>query len=331
MNRQSKDSVMTRKLIFNLILCVLIGGCTGLKQGGGEKLLSEEEIHKALMNSKPPQQFGFNVYPTQGGIAMSGSARLHPRHKADVPFESREMPVIKMGGISSRMSMYALLDPAAAESWMSYDVAKSFRATFLGLDGRFIPYRGPVMSGQADAYAAVVSQMRIDQLFIENAPVYVRMATGSMGPAARGILKPHIGGVIGYEILKNFEYIQFNLLANKIYFSSTVPYTPDENLLIGQAAIVAIPRLGLAVDGAIDGQAVPILLDFAGNFEFARTDLNTAVTKQIGLGNVVYLNVPTILVDTVDGYPRAGNLMLRKYIVTICPRAGLVYFEQPVL
>jgi len=321
---------MTKKILYYLFLCTLMAGCTSQKQGGmEEKPLSEKQIHNALMDAKPPQQFGFNVYQTGAGIAMSGSARLHPRHMAEVPLETADMPVIKMSGISSRMKMNALLDPAAAESWLSYNTAKSFRTTFLGLDGRNIPYRGPAVMGQVPAFAAVVTQLRIDQLFIENAPVYVRMASGSLGPLSRGIQKPAINGIIGYDILMNFEYIQLNMMTRQAIFSATTAYTPDEARLTGQAAIVTIPGLGLAVDGAIAGQAVPILLDFAGNYDFARSDVNTQTTKQISLGNVVYLNVPTIYGNTVDGYPRAGLRMLGKYIVTICPRAGLVYFERP--
>jgi hypothetical protein len=60
--------------------------------------------------------------------------------------------------------------------------------------------------------------------------------------------------------------------------------------------------------------------------------MNTATmttTSMIALGEIVYVNEPTIRITSADGLPRAGADMLRKFIVTICPREGRVYFERP--
>ena len=54
-------------------------------------------------------------------------------------------------------------------------------------------------------------------------------------------------------------------------------------------------------------------------------------TDMIEVGEVVYVKEPTIRVATGDGLPRVGANMLRKYLITICPRAGVVYFERPAL
>ncbi len=294
-----------------------------------EEVLSDAEIHNALSDAKPPQQFGFSVYPTGTGIAMRGNARLHPQHMATVDLKSKSLPVIEVTGTAFRINMNALLDTASADSWMEYDTAQKFKAAFLGLDGRNIPYRGLSYIGQASGYAAAVPQMRIDQLFIESVPLFVRMAKGSLGPLARGIQDTKIEGTLGYDILQNFEYVHFDFRRGKVSFSATTPYTPSETQLVGTAKIVNMPGVGLVVAGSIDGAESPILLDFAGDYNFARSDKNTQSTRQIGLGEVVYINQPTIIDSSMDNLPRAGLVMLKKYVVTICPRSGIVYFERP--
>jgi len=41
------------------------------------------------------------------------------------------------------------------------------------------------------------------------------------------------------------------------------------------------------------------------------------------------VNVPTTVLAVQDLYPRAGRKLLAKYVVTVCPRNGVVYFERP--
>lgn len=321
---------MIKMTLSLLSVCALMAGCASTKtEPTGELILNKEQVQEALSQAKPPQQFGYNVYPTGNGIALSGKPRLHPNHLATVNFANDFFPVIELHGTAPRMQMMAMIDTAISESWLDYGTATDFRTTFLGLDGRTIPYRGKLYIGQAEAYAAIVPQLRIDQLFIEDSPVFVRMAMNSLGPLGRGIQDPKIDGVIGYEILRNFEYIRFNLAKKTIEFSATTPFTPNDTLLIGAARIVQAPNVGLAVEGGIDGEPTPVVLDFAGNYSLARDDATINLTKMINLGEVVYVNTPTIVGMTPDGLPRAGQGMLQRYVVTVCPRAGMVYFERP--
>ncbi len=322
---------MTRKIIALLAACTLISGCNSIKSDGkSEVLLNEDQIQAALANAKPPQQFGFSVYPTvNNGIAMRGSARLHPRHVASAKFISSDLPVIHMNGSAARMTMNALLDPSSTESWFDFEKAQEFKASFLGLDGRTIAYQGNSYVGNIAAYAAVIPQMRINQLFIENSPVFVRMALNSLGPLNRGIQDCKIHSLIGYDILSTFEYVQFDLDRGRVNFSATIAYTPNENRLIGEAAIVRARGIGLAVAGAVGGNKTPIILDVAGNYDFVVNNATASITPMIELGEVVYVNTPTIQSATYDGLPRAGIGMLRKYVVTVCPRKGVVYFERP--
>lgn len=323
---------MTSRSIFATTLCLLIAGCSSTKKNKNEVLLDQEQISKALAGAKPPQQYGFTVYPAEDNrIAMNGSARLHPMQMAAVDFVSDSAPVIKIEGSARRMNLNALIDTASAETWFEYSKAMDFRASFLGLDGRTISYEGGAYIGAAKAYAAVIPQIRIKQLFIEDAPVYVRMAINSLGPLNRGIQDCRVSGVIGYNTLRNFEYIQIDIGKGSIGFSATRAYTPNEDRLIGTADIVQVSGAGLAVQGGVNGNETPVLLDVAGNFNFAMNNATMNTTSMIEVGEIVYVNEPTVRITSADGLPRAGANMLRKYLITICPRSGKVYFERPSL
>ena len=305
---------MTIRLMLAGAAMLMISGCTSLNNDKTEMPLDEEQIAKALAGARPPQQFGFSVYPTaNNSIAMSGRARLHPMHMVSMDFNTSRPPIIKIEGSARRMNLKALIDPASAETWFEYSKAMEFRATFLGLDGRTISYQGGALIG-AEAYAAVIPQIRIKQLFIEDTPIFVRMAVNSLGPLNRGIQDPNIGGVLGWSTLSAFEYIQLDLDRGSVVLSSTRSYTPNEGLLIGTAPIVQAPGAGLAVQGAINGKQTPLLLDPAGSFNFAMNNATMNTTDMIEVGEVVYVKEPTIRVATGDGLPRLGANMLRKYL-----------------
>lgn len=321
---------MTRKLLSLLLVTSLLSGCKSPKGKGDEEvLLSAKDQRAILSNAKLPQQYGFEVYPTPTGIAMRGDARLHPNQMATAHFKKDAVPVITVKGRSSRMKMNALIDPSSPTSWLELGKAREFKAVFLGIQGQHLRYHGGYNTGDADAYGAVITQLRIDKLFIENVPLYVRMALNSLGPLNRGIKSPKVDGVVGYDILRNFEYVRFNLAEDTVDFSASIPYTPHEDRLMSAAGIVDLPNSGFAVQGAIFGDETPILLDFAGDYSFARSDTNIATTAQVSLGEVVYLKVPTVLLPVRNLPPRAGRKMLEQYVVTICPNRRVVYFERP--
>jgi hypothetical protein len=263
------------------------------------------------------------------GITYHGLCRLHPNHYAYKNMKRQGVPIIEMRGRAKRDKMDVLVDLSSPTSWMEFQTSRKFNAHFLGINDEVIPYRGGFNTGGVNAYAAVATQLRIDDLFIENVPFYVRMAMGSIGPLARGIRSPRIDAVLGYDNLRTFEFIQFNFQDNTILFSATDPYKPNKELLINTAKIVRLPGYGLAVEGALPGNPTPIILDPAGHFSFARGDVKVNVTSKVRLGNYAFQNVPTLVLPINNTPPRIGRKMLEPFLVTICNRQGVVYFELP--
>jgi len=308
---------------------LLLAGCASSDKGEQkDSPLPKDQQEHFLSKTKMPQQFGYSIYRVRGGIACSGEARLHPNHFASTEMLEKGIPVVKMQGKSKRSKMNVLLDPSSPNSWIEFSAAQKLDVHFLGIDDRVIPYRGSYNTGGVNAFAGVATQVRIESLFMESVPFYVRMSIGSLGPLARGIKKPQIDAIIGYDTLRTFEYVQFDLKNNTINLSATTPFTPPEGDGIHSAKIIPSLSYGLVVEGTVNDEKSPIIVDLAGDFSFVRGDIKVAVTGAIELGNLAFLDVPTLVLPLHDSPPRIGRKLLESYLVTICNKQGVVFFEK---
>jgi hypothetical protein len=282
-----------------------------------------------LAKTVPPQQFGLQIYRVgQNEIAYTGKLRLHPNHLANVEMLEDDIPLIKMTGRASREKFNALIDPSSPVSWMEFSTSRKVRAHFLGIDDLVIPYRGTYNTGGVNAYAAVVDQMHIDTLFMENIPLYVRMSIGSLGALARGVIDPRVDAVIGYDNLQAFEYIQFNFREKTLTFSADTPYEPKKSPNLFSAKILPSKHYGLVIKGGMNDQPSPIVLDLSANYHFARGDLRVTSTAAVELGDLELLDLPTLVLPFHNAPPRIGRKAFSNYLVTVCPKLGIVYFEK---
>jgi hypothetical protein len=319
---------LLRNLILTAAALAAAGCLTTRTDKPQDNPLSRTQQQAWLSRAKPPQQFGFSVYEVDGVAAYSGDARLHPNHFSSVEMLEENVPVISMRGRSARYKLNALIDPSSPVSWLEFSASQDFNAFAMGINDNLFPYRGEFNTGGVPAYAGLITQMRIDNLFIENMPFYIRLSRGWLGPLARGIREPAIDAVVGYDNLRIFEYVQFDLPANEIRFSATTPYAPLEGMEIKTARIVRAADHGLAVEGEIDGRPMPIVLDPACDYALARGDVKVTTTASLRMGEVELSDVPTLLLPVHIAPPRIGRELLAPYIITICPGRGLVYFEK---
>lgn len=320
-----KPAINTTILMLSILV---LAGCRTPSGKPADKPLSKTQQESYLARAKPPQQFGFSIYAVDDGMAYAGHGRLHPNHFTSAEMIKENIPVISMRGRSPRNTLNALVDTSSPVSWMEFSVSQEFSAHFMGINQQVIPYRGSLNTGGIRAFAGVITQMRIDNLFIENMPFYIRMSSGSLGPLARGIRKPRVDAIVGYDNLRNFEYIQFDPYNNTISFSATTPYVPSESLPCEVVRIVKATKYGLAVEGEIDGQPTPMVLDFAGDFSLARGDVKVSTTREMRIGEMEFNDVPTLVLPVHAAPPRLGRKLLTPYLVTICNKKGVVYFEK---
>ncbi len=317
-----------KHLLILILSGLALSGCLSSNKEPKDSPLPLEQQNNYLSKARPPQQFGFSIFPSKGGMAYSGSARLHPNHFVSVKMIEDGIPAIKTRGRSKRNTMNVLVDISSPISWMEFSTSQKFGTHFMGINDEVIPYRGSYNTGGVNAYAGVLTQLRIENLFMENVPFYIRMSIGSLGPLARGIREPEIDAILGYDNLRDFEYIQFDLQNNKINFSSTTPYKPHQGLSVHTAKIIKSRSYGLVVDGQIGDQPGPVVLDLAGNYDFSRGDVKVSTTKLVQVGDLSFTNAPTLVLPVHDSPPRVGRKLLAPYLITVCNKEGVVYFER---
>ncbi len=270
-----------------------------------------------------PQIYGFGIYQTPGGIEYRGGTRLHPNQAVELPMKAENplRPAVMLRG-KFGLESPLLFDFASSSSWLEFDTAQSIGAVPVGERGaELVKQPGEEIPG----CLSLVPSMRFDQLYVERPLVYVRMANGPLGTVARGIEKPELKGVLGWDMLKKFGRIQLDYPGKRMVLSTTeAGYVPNPALLIAKIPLVKYAG-ACVVRGSVDGKAGLILIDPAGDFEVA-TD-GAAAVSSVQLDAGLIFSAPAV--SSSPGGTRIGARLLQNYTVTVCPQAGTVYFEKP--
>ncbi len=286
------------------------------------KPVSWKEQSAYLAKVQDPRRFGYSIYQTPRGVEYRDGSRLHP-NQAKVFSMQAEKPLRPVVGMRGTFGVDAplLLDFCAFSSWFEFDLAKKLGAQPIS-EGKAQLVKQP--GEEFPSCPSVVSTVRLGSIFVENPLVNVRMATGPLGLLARGIEKPEIKGVIGWDLLKKFDQIQLDYAGKRVMLTTMkTAYDPDPSFLIATLPLVKYAGV-CAVRGLINGKEGLVLLDPAGDFEVA-TD-GAAVVSSIQLDADLFFTAPAIS-NSPSGI-RIGARLLQNYKVTICPQAGTVYFEK---
>ena len=279
-----------KKRIFFMLTAVLLM-TAGCKTTEPEKTtpISWEAQQAYLKKVRDPRVFGLGIYQTPSGVQIRGGGRLHPAQAEALPMLVEEpfRPVVNLHG-NFGVQWPVLLDCASCLS--------------------------------------LIPSLRLGQLFVENPLVYVRLANGPLGPAAREIEEPVLRGVVGWGGLQKLEQIQFVYSVGHVVLKTTEVYEPNPALVVAELPLVKHAGV-CAVRGTVDGQDGIILIDPAGDFEVATSSGGEISILQLG-ENLSFSN-PTVSV--LPGEVRIGARLLQNYRVTICPQADTIYFEtRPV-
>ncbi len=308
---------VVKKMIFGFFVLVLIAGCKTIEIDPETKPVSWNTQKAYLSRVRDPRVFGLSIYETPAGLQLRGGGRLHPSQAAALPMKAEEpfRPVVELAGNFKR-EWPVLLDLVSNRSWLEFGAAEKLRATPVA-ERKVELIRLP--DEEIAACLSIVSKLRLDQLHIENPLLYVRLAKGSLGPLTRGIDDLGLKGVIGWDLLKKMEQIRFLYSIGQVVLFTTEPYDPDPSLVI--AALPLVKHAGAcAVRGTVDGKETLILIDPAGDFEIA------GPASRIELA-------PNLVFSSSESAPslggvRIGARALQNYEVSICPQAGVIYFEQ---
>ncbi len=312
---------MKKNIYFCLFaMAVLVAGCKTTESE--TKRISWEEQRAYLRKLQDPRLFGLSIYDTPAGPEIRGGGRLHRSRTEAIEMlaEKPLRPLVYLTGNSDE-EWPALLDFTSPATWLGFDLARQLNAQPIGeLNAQLVTRPGD----EIPACMSTVSSLRMGQMFIEHPLVFVRMATGSLGALNRNVSDGPVKAVIGWDILKKFDRIQFLYSMNRIVLMTTTEeYEPNPERLA--ATLPLVSPLGLcAVEGRMNGQSGPVLIDPAGDFQVAAP--GTVSSLQLGEG--ISLSSP-VTVPSPDGV-RIGARFLQNYQVTVCPQAGVIHFEKPV-
>jgi hypothetical protein len=309
----------TTSLILFTSAVLLAAGCKTTET----KPVGWDEQQGYMAKVKNPQRFGYSIHQTPAGIDYRGGGRLHPNQVAALPMKAEEplRPVVMLRGKFGFASPL-LLDFTASSGWMEFDLAQTFGAQPVGEDrAQLVKTPGEEIAG----CLSVVQTLRLDQLYIENPLVYVRLANGPLGTVARGIEKPELKAVLGWDLLRMFGRIRLDYSGKKVVLSTAdAAYIPNPALLV--ATMPLVKHAGACVvRGAVDGKAGLILIDPAGDFEVATDGAEAVSAIQLDAGLI--FSAPAVAKS--PGGTRIGARLLQNYTVTVCPQAGVIYFEKP--
>jgi hypothetical protein len=281
--------------------------------------VSWREQQAYLARASDPRIFGLSIYETPAGPQIRGGGRLHPGQAEALPMllEAPFRPVVNLHG-NFGVQWPVLLDLTASVSCLEFDTARKVGARPVGEQAK--PQLVKLPGEDVASCVSLVPSLRLGQLFVENPLVYVRMANGSLGRAARGIDRPGLRGVVGWNVLEKLEQIQFLYSIGQVVLKTTDPYVPNPGLLVAELPLVEHAG-ACAVRGVVNGKRGLILLDPAGDFEVAAG----GTVSSLKLGTNLTLTNPAV--SSSPGGVRVGSRLLQNYRVTICPKAGVVYFE----
>jgi hypothetical protein len=309
----------TTALILFTSAVLLTAGCKTTET----KPVTWKEQSAYMAKVRDPQIYGFSIYQTPNGIEYHGGSRLHPNQVAGLSMKA-ESPLRPVAMLRGKLGIESplLFDFTASSSWLEFDTAQSIGAIPVGeRSAELVKLPGEEIPG----CLSIVPSMRLDQLYIERPLVYVRMANGPLGTVARGIEKPELKGVLGWDLLKKFGQIQLDYPGKRMMLLTTeTAYVPNPALLVAKIPLVKYAG-ACAVRGIVDGKAGLILIDPAGDFEVARD--GTAPVSSVQLDAGLIFSAP--VVSNSPGGTRIGARLLQNYTVTVCPQAGVVYFEKP--
>lgn len=296
---------------------------------------SQEQIKALYGKARPPQAFGLTVYSSDAGPFFAGAGRVHQGDVARCPFlGSRDStaPLVAMDG-RGELDLVALIDTTSKDNWLTAPAGAQLGITMLAGPG---PYQNVAahVYDEIGGGAGLVQKVKLEESHMENVVFYMRAASGPLGPAARWLEKPAPSVVLGSTFLRSYSFVQLDYPLRSAVFAATARLPPP-----AATTLVAILTMkdafgAVAVEGALDGDPVTVLIDTAGDFELVLNEPPEATIRRFSIGDLVFPPDVKVVSSLDQGlgpttYPRIGRRLLSRYKVSFDFRNKRVYFERP--
>ena len=314
--------------------------------------LSQNELDPFLASGRDARELGITIYPAPAGTRFANANRPHAERTAQLDFVSPRnspRPVVNLETPLADRPFPVLLDSSARQNWA---VMSSLRA----LDFRaFKPPLGEYADhvvADIPGYAGAGNTLIFDTLHVEYPVFHVPPARGGLGPLARvaeeeadrrpgappapGLTQARrMPAVVGASLLQSFAgYVRFDFPGRSVGFSSSGTYRP------AGAVLANLPmrdwRGRPAIQAALDGEPVTLVIDTAGDFDLAVPgEVPAGATGTLVLGAWA-IEEAGIAAHAALGLPedfpaRLGLGLLARAAVTLDFKNRRVWFEGKAL
>lgn len=339
---------MANRSSIRWILTAAALGVAGCAAPGSLKQtpLAQDQVDRFLSGGRDARAYGITVYADPAGSRFEFANRPHPDRSAQLNFVSPKnsrVPVVEARSALAD-AFPVLLDSSARQSWAVLASAK-------GLEYRiFAPptgeYADHVVS-EIPGYAGVGNKLVFDELHVESPVYYVAPAAGGLGALARAAERPDLAPatatarekfagrmplVLGAAALRAFAYVRFDFPGRAVRFSSSRTYQPANAAAVAANLPMLDWRGRPAIQAALDGQALLMVIDTAGDFDLCRPG-EPAEGGALALGDFA-VGAVEIVSPAARGLPaefpaRLGLGVLRNFAVTLDFKNRRVWFEDP--
>lgn len=295
-------------------------------------LYTPAELAAIRTTARDPRIFFMNVYrDEQDNPVYTDANRIYQDITVYLPFVSppgTSLPMIA-GSVRSGAALRALTDTTTAEGWLALDRRRALGFEILGPDPRAIQPQHVL--DDAPGLAGVLPELRLSELRVEMALLYGRTARGSLWPLTRDPRTGTADAVLGMDLLRAFSWVQWDF-PNRLLVLSTQPLAADPDTRRLAELPLQSAAGPLIVEAEIEGRAVSITLDTAGDYEFCADRPPSDIVRQLSLGDLVFRRLqaqdPRAL-GLPPGSPRLGLRALAPFRLTLDNRRKMVYIDAP--
>ena len=343
--------MIARSSIRVLLAAALLSaaGCAYFRKPLAQVPLSQDELDAFVSSGRDARYYGITTYQDPAGARFEFANRVHQDRGAQMDFVSprrSRVPVIR-ARTATFVEFNFLLDSSARQNWllMPSVEAMDYRA-FKPPVGEYADH----VVAEIPGYAGVANKTVLDELHIESPVYYVPPARGGLGALARAeeteksgadpksakirrALGTRTHAVMGAALMRSFAYVRFDFPGRAVRFSSHSTYKPP----VPSAVLANLPmrdwRGRPAVQAALDGEPLTLVIDTAGDFQLALPGESRAGPGVLTLGE---LKLDAVRLDSSAalGLPaafpaRLGLGLLSRYIVTLDHKQQRVWIEDP--
>ena len=299
---------------------------------GDNSPLSSQEVRSFYERGRDPRQLWITVYASDQGPQFSGDHRLHPNQTCILPIltkRDRLVPIVHIKGRSTELYA-ALIDTTSAESWTDFSTAVQLGITPL-TDPAYTTSPTHILD-HSSGFLCAGDTIRLDRLHVESPLFFVLARHGSLGLMMRNQRVADLHFVLGMRFLQSFRTIQFDFPQRQLILTSTRDYSPDPAHHLATVPYSLNDGV-LFVEGKINDNPQPILLDTAGLFEVILPDPQESTLELLHLGDLTFRDLTVgIHQDHQLGLlktPRVGMRLLHSFRMTLDTEKRVIHFERP--